>query len=174
MKKAFSLIELMIVIVIIGVVYTLAVSKLQNVGESKVAPSLANLKEYLLGFMEEDVREVRLLCLDSCESCSVYSDGVKQKGEVKAFFDESIEVYRYDFNQGPVRQNEGVFFDEEGREENVCFSFTMHKNLISDQIIVVYKEKTYDYTSYFEPTKVYAHLEELVDFKERLVQEVAR
>jgi len=174
MKKAFSLIELMIVIVIIGVIYTLAVSKLQTVGVEKLSPSLLNLKEYLLTYIKEDVREVKLLCLDSCESCSVYVDSVKQEESIEPFFDASVEVYRYDFNQGAVRKKNTVFFNEEGRQENVCFSFNMNKDLISDQIIVVYKEKAYDYTRYFEPTKVYAHLEELLEAKESLAQEVAR
>lgn len=174
MKKAFSLIELMIVIVIIGVVYTLAVSKLQNIGLEKFNPSLVNLKEYLLTYMKEDVREVKLLCLDDCETCRVYLDGVKQEEPIESFLDSSVEVYRYDFIQGAVRKKDTVFFNEEGRQENVCFSFKMNKNLISDQVIVVYKEKAYDYTRYFEPTKVYAHLEELLEAKERLVQEVMR
>lgn len=164
----------MIVIVIIGVVYTLAVSKLQNIGLEKFNPSLVNLKEYLLTYMKEDVREVKLLCLDDCETCRVYLDGVKQEESIESFLDSSVEVYRYDFIQGAVRKKDTVFFNEEGRQENVCFSFKMNKNLISDQVIVVYKEKAYDYTRYFEPTKVYAHLEELLEAKERLVQEVMR
>jgi len=173
-KKAFSLIELMIVIVIIGVVYTLAVSKLQNVGAQKLTPNFQNLKEYLYTYVKEDVREVRLLCLDDCESCRVYVDGAKQEEDIEPFFDDSVEVYRYDFSQGAVQIQNAVFFNEEGREEDVCFSFTMNQDLISDQIIITYKEKSYDYTSYFTPVKVYAHLEELVQEKELLVQVVAR
>lgn len=164
----------MIVIVIIGVIYTLAVSKLQNIGEQKINPSLKNLKEYLFTYMKEDTREVKLLCLDSCESCSIYVDGVKEKTEIEPFLDASVEVYRYDFIQGAVIKNDTVFFNTEGRQENVCFAFTMNKNLVADQIIVVYKDKAYDYTNYFNDTKVYAQLQELIDEKERLVQEVAR
>jgi len=164
----------MIVIVIIGVIYTLAVSKLQNVGAEKLTPSLLNLKAYLLTYIKEDVREVKMLCLDSCQTCSVYVDGIKQEEPIEPFFDASVEVYRYDFNQGAVRKKDTVFFNEEGRQEDVCFSFNMNKNSISDQVIVVYKEKAYDYTTYFNSTKVYAHLEELLEAKESLVQEVAR
>ncbi|MDF1877757.1 prepilin-type N-terminal cleavage/methylation domain-containing protein [Sulfurimonas sp. SAG-AH-194-L11] len=174
MKRAFSLIELMIVIVIIGVIYTLAVSKLQNVGTQKLTPSLKNLKEYLFTYIQEDTKEVKLLCLDACESCSVYVDGVKQAKEIDSFFDESIEVYRYDFLQGAVRKEDAIIFNEEGRQEDVCFSLSVSKDLVSDPLIVVFKEKAYDYTTYFTPTKVYSHLEELLEAKEILVQEVAR
>ena len=172
MKKAFSLIELMIVIVIIGVVYTLAISKLQNVSQEKMQVSLSNLKEYLHTYLKEDAKSAKLLCLDACESCSVYVDGVKQEDEIKSFLDASVEVYRYDFNQGAVRKKEEVFFDEEGREHNVCFAFSVNKDMISDQDILVYKEKSYDYTPYFGKTKVYNHLEELLDDKTQLQQEV--
>ena len=174
MKKGFSLVELMIVIVIIGVVYSLAVSKLKSVDEEKLAPTLANLKEYLLSYLEADAKRAQLLCLDGCESCSIYVDGVKQEEDIEAFFDASIEVYRYDFVQGAVQKKDAVFFNKEGREEDVCFSFSMDKNRVSDQVIVVYKEKAYDYTSYFTPTKVYAHLEELLQEKEKIQQEVAQ
>ena len=174
MKKAFSLIELMIVIVIIGVIYTLAVSKLQNVGTQKLVPTFSNLKEYLFTYVKKDTKEVRLLCLDDCKSCNLYVDSVKQEKEIEPFFDDSVEVYRYDFVQGVVEMQESTFFNQEGRQENVCFSFSMNKDLVSDQVIVVYEEKAYDYTNYFTPTKVYDHLEELLEAKELLAQEVAR
>ncbi|MDF1878175.1 prepilin-type N-terminal cleavage/methylation domain-containing protein [Sulfurimonas sp. SAG-AH-194-C20] len=173
-KKAFSLIELMIVIVIIGVIYTLAVSKLQNVGAQKPVPSLKNLKEYLFTYVKEETKEVKLLCLGACESCDVYVDDVKQEKKIEPFFDDSIEVYKYDFSQGTRKVQDAVFFNEEGRQEDVCFSFTMSRNSISEQVLIVFKEKAYDYTSYFTPTKVYDHLEELLESKEIVVQEVAR
>lgn len=166
--------ELMIVIVIIGVIYTLAVSKLQHVAEQKQVPSFLNLKEYLLSYIKEDAQDVRLLCLDDCEKCYVYVDGVSQEEAIEPFFDSSVEVYRYDFSQGLVQLQDAVFFNEEGRQENVCFTFSMSKNLISDQVIVVYKEKAYDYSAYFEGVKMYNHLGELSEEKERLAQVVSR
>jgi hypothetical protein len=39
-------------------------------------------------------------------------------------------------------------------------------------MIVAYKGKAYDYTEYFEATKIYESLEELVDAKEQKFQEV--
>lgn len=173
MKKGFSLVELMIVIVIIGIIYTLAVSKLHNVGQEKLQPTFANLKEYLATFLQEDAKEVRLLCLDSCESCSIYVNGVKQK-EIESFFDASVEVYRYEFNQGFIRKERNLFFNQEGRDEDICFSFSMNKSLVSDQVVVLYKQKAYDYTTYFTPTKVYGNLEEVLEAKEQLGQAVAR
>ncbi|MEA2073474.1 MAG: type II secretion system protein [Campylobacterota bacterium] len=171
MRKAFSLIELMIVIMIIGVVYTLAVSKLKTVGEEKFTPSFKNLKEYLISFTKDDARSARLLCLDDCSECGVYVDGSKVT-TIESFFDESVEVYRYDTLQGIVESKKPVFFNEEDVQESVCFSFETSKNGVSQQMIVAYNEKVYDYTTYFEQTLVYDSLEDLVEEKEKIAQEV--
>ncbi len=55
MKKAFSLIELLIVIVIIGVVYTLAIGQFQKIGEESSNITLENLKEKLQSFKQKKV-----------------------------------------------------------------------------------------------------------------------
>lgn len=162
----------MIVIVIIGVVYTLVITKLQSVDEEKMTPSLSNLKEYLIS-LNKDRQSVRLLCLDDCSSCGVYTNGVKT-GDVESFFDDSVEVYRYDFLQGAIREKEAVFFNEEDVQESVCFSFGVDKNLVADQVIVVYKNKAYDYSSYFTQTPVYDYLEEAIDARQDLAQKVTQ
>jgi len=161
----------MIVIVIIGVVYTLAVMQLKSVDEKKFTPSFLNLKEYLSSFLKEDAKSVRLLCLDDCSECGVYVDGEKVES-FESFFDESVEVYRYDFLLGALRVKDSVYFNEEDVQEDVCFSFKMYNNSISEQVFVSYKEKVYDYTSYFEKTAVYSSLEDLVETKEKLAQKV--
>lgn len=162
----------MIVIVIIGVVYTLAVTKLQSVGENKMTPSLGNLKEFLTN-LNEDKEGVRLLCLDDCSSCDIYKSDEKV-GNIENFVDDSIEVYRYDFLQGAMKAQETVFFNEENVQESVCFSFGIDKNSIADQVIVVYKDKAYDYSSYFEETPVYDYLDEAVEARQELEQKVMR
>jgi len=161
----------MIVIVIIGVVYTLAVTKLQSVGsEDAKVPRLENLKTYLMALNKEHT-SMRFLCLDDCSECSVYEDGVKIKS-FEHFFDAPVERYRYDFLQGAVALRDEIYFNTEGREENVCFSLTLDAAGVADQVIVVYKERAYDFSSYFTPTKVYDSLADLVDEKEKQTQEV--
>jgi len=163
----------MIVIVIIGVIYTLAVSKLQSVSTQKEAPSFANLKEYLHSYIKDDVQSARLLCLDDCSECSIYLDGIK-KSSVESFLDSSVEVYRYDLLQGVQDKEPIPFFNKDDVQERVCFSFEVDKNLISDQVMIVYKKRAYDYTSYFTPVPVYDSLSSLVDAKEEQAQEVSR
>ena len=171
MKKAFSLIELMIVIVIIGVVYSLVISKLHKVSEEKMKPSLSNLKEYLISLRDAEDESVKLLCLDDCSECTIYKDGEKSQ-EIKEFIDDGIETYRYDNLQGAIRIKNDVFFDEENIQKEVCFSFGIDKNSVPDQEIVLYKGKAYDYSAYFEKTQVYDYLQEAVEARQKIMEEV--
>jgi len=160
----------MIVIVIIGVVYTLVISKLQTFGEQKATPNFTNLKEYLLTYMK-DADNVKLLCLNDCDKCSIYRDDKKIK-EIKSFFDANVEIYRYDFLQGAVQKRKNVVFNKEDVEENVCFSLKVRKNSVADQVIVVYKNKAYDYSNYFSKVGVYDTLDDAVAEKQKLSQEI--
>ena len=161
----------MIVIVIIGVVYTLAVVQLQNVKDEQFTPTFLNLKEYLSSFLKEGGESARLICLDDCSECGVYVDGEKAHS-FESFFDESIEVYRYDFLLGAMRRRDAVYFNHENVQENVCFSFEMYNNGVSEQSLVVYDKKVYDYTLYFDKTPSYDSLDELVADKQSVAQKV--
>jgi hypothetical protein len=45
---------------------------------------------------------------------------------------------------------------------------------IGDQILVEYKNKAYDFTSYFEDVKVYNTIDEIINKKEQLLLEVTK
>ncbi len=162
MKKAFSLIELLIVIVIIGVVYTLSVGSFKKVKDESKKLSLQNLKIYLQNIPHD--RSVELLCLDDCFSCDVLVDG-KKLNEIDDFLDKSVRVYRYDFSYGIV---------ELEKDNDICFSFSVDKKGIGEQVFVEFKEKVYDFSTYLSPTPVYDSISDAIDAKESLVREVLR
>jgi prepilin-type N-terminal cleavage/methylation domain-containing protein len=165
MKKAFSLIELLIVILIIGIIYTLSIGnfkKIKDAGEVKL--SLKNLKEYLQNI--EHQHSVEILCVDECASCDIFVDTEKFTSKsIENFLDKSVKVYRYDFNLGMV---------EKEFKNGVCFSFDVDKKGVSSQYIVEYDSKVYDYTTYLDDTKVYNSLQEVSEVKENLAQEILR
>lgn len=170
-KKAFSLIELLIVIVIIGVVYNLSVTNFQKRSDEVENITLLNLKKYLKSL---DYKEsAKLLCLDNCRSCDILVDGEKSI-HLEDFLDESVKVYRYDYLSGAQEIMQEVYFNEEDIQEDVCFSYTVDKNGIGDQVFVEFKESVYDYTTYLIPTQKYNSLEEVIETKEKLVEEVSR
>jgi len=151
--------ELMVVIVIIGAVYALVVSKLQNVQKEKSLPTLSRLKSYVASFVK-DGKKATLLCSEACKKCEVFRDGSKV-ADVESFFDASIERYRYDFFMGDV------FLESQN-----CFEFSVDAKGVSDQVFVLYKGKVYDYTPYFDELHVYDSLGAFHTTKEQLVSEV--
>ncbi len=162
MKKAFTLIELMIVIVIIGIVYSLAISKIKEpLKKTTQKPTLLTLKSYLSGFMQ-GAEKVSIVCGDRCTECTIYRDN-KLVSKIDSFVDANIKSYRYDFFLGAVALP---------KHEN-CFTFSVYKNGISNQIIVVDKGKAYDYTSYFTKTKAYDSLQDAVAAKKQLQEAVS-
>lgn len=171
--KAFSLIELLIVVVIMGVVYTLAITNFAKIDENQTVLSLQNLKKYLMNIEHEN--NVRLLCLDDCESCELYADGELVEGyedTFNGFLDDSIKVYTYNFNLGTTEISKQIHFNIEGIEEDICFSYLMDKKGVGEQVLVEFKNKVYDFSTYFVKTPVYDSIEEAADAKEELIQEV--
>ena len=159
MKKAFSLIELMIVIVIIGVVYTLVITKLHDVNEEKKKLSLQTLKSFMYKQIH-DAQDATLICKDDCLTCKLYIDK-KEVSTIENLIDASIEVYKYTYSQALVPQN-----------LQECFVFHVNRNRVSDQYIIVFQEKVYDFTEYFQDVKVYNSLTDFTNEKEKLIQEV--
>jgi len=171
MRSAFSLIELLIVVMIMGVVYSLSIQGLQKVEKGTAGVSLANLKEYMLSL--EYKKSVKLLCLDDCQSCDIFVDGVKTQ-TLENFLDKSVKVYRYEFLQGVHEVSHELYFNAEDVEENVCFSYGIDKQGIGEQVLVEYKNAVYDFTPYFTSTGKYSSIAHVIEEKEKRIQEVQR
>jgi hypothetical protein len=162
----------MIVVVIMGIVYNLASSNFAKLSKDNEKITLANLKTYLQSFKHE--KSVQLLCLDDCASCDIYADGVKTKTLDDLFKDSDIQVYRYEEAYGYTPKEQDVYFNKEGVEENVCFSYAIDREGIGDQVLVESQNRFYDYSSYFELTKVYSSLSDASDARDELAQKVLR
>ena len=174
-RSAFSLVELLIVVLIIGIVYTLAVGSLQSLKDDKEKPTLLNLKNYLSSFSYEN--SVKLMCLDKCNDCSIYVDGEldeKSSDEFDNFLDSSVETYRYDFNLGMINLKNKIYYNSEDTEEEICFSYEVDKKGIGEQVLVKHKGFVYDFTQYFTDTLRYKSLDDIVIAKEEQIQEVLR
>lgn len=144
----------------------LAVQNFQNIKDPISTLTLQNLKEYLQSIPHK--KSVEFLCLDDCSRCDVLIDGEKDPNitSIDDFIDDSIKVYSYDFHLGLQEQRKKIYFNEENIEENICFSLSVDKKGVSEQVAVKFKDKVYDYSTYLTPTPVYDSLEELVDTKD--------
>ena len=164
MKKAFSLIELLIVILIVGIVYTLSIGNFKKMKDDTKKLSLQDLKEYLQELPHED--SAKILCLDDCTTCDIFIDGKKyNKNNIEIFLDKNVKTYRYDFSLGMVELEKNF---------EICFSYSVDKKGVGEQVFVEFKDKVYDFTAYLGSTPVYESIQEAVDAKEKINQEVLR
>lgn len=161
----------MIVIVIIGVVYTLAIQNISKVTQKVSSLHLENLKEYLISL--EYKQSASILCLDDCSQCGIYIDG-NQIETLENFIDDTIKVYRYDFLYGYIEKEAEVYFNDRDVSEDVCFSYTVDKERVGDQVVVEYKENVYDLSSYFTHTLKYKSLEDVAAYKLDLLSELSQ
>ncbi len=174
MKKAFSLIELLIVVLIIGVIYSMAIGTIRGASDTKAKKvNLKNLKYYLQSIKYE--QSVKILCLDNCKSCSLLVDEKKDKELDESFdilVDDTVEIYSYEYLTGMQEKEKEIFFNKEEVEEDVCFSYTIDKKGIGDQVYIRFKEKVYDYTLDSGFVSVYNSLEEAQEAQEILREEL--
>jgi len=161
----------MIVIVIMGVVYTLVITKLQTVTPKTEKLSLETMKATMAKIAKKSYATVELWCFDSCESCALFVAGKKLR-DVEPFVDREVEVYRYDYLRGLIPVDPDPFFDKNDLQKDVCFHFSVDSQGVSDQVFVVSKEKAYDYTDYFNGVGVYDSVEKIVETKEKIIEEV--
>jgi len=168
MKKAFTLIELLVVIVIMGVVYNLAVKSFTKLCDDDSRLTLLNLREYLSSIPH--AKTVKLLCLDECQECYVYADGIKIK-TIEGFLDRDVRSYRYEFLYGFEEKEKDVFFDDNDIEQSVCFSYEVDKNGVGDQVLVEFKDRFYDMDIYMDKVVFYDSMDDARVAKEDFLRE---
>lgn len=176
MRKAFSLIELLIVVIIIGVVYNLAVGSFEKIARPQNEKiTLQNLKKFLAKIEYE--KQIQLLCLNDCSRCNLFIDGVVAEDFDKVFedfLDMSVQTYRYDPLLGVVEYQQELYFDSNDVEQRVCFSYAMGIDKIGEQIVVKFKDKVYDFSDYTDDVMLYNSLLEFLEAKENLYNKAIR
>lgn len=158
-------------VVIMGIVYTFAIGSLEKVRQKSenLLPTAKNLKAFLLA--QDFEKEARLVCFDDCSHCSVLLDG-KETKTTQTLFDSSVKLYRYSPTMGMEQTQSDPYFDENGVQRDVCFSYRIYKDGIGDQILVEYKNRVYDYSEYLEDVKTYDSIDAAQQHKEAMLHKV--
>jgi len=150
----------MIVIVIIGVVYALAIKSLHKYSNKSKNLTLQTLPEYMDSIHGSD--NLKLICIDNCHTCLQFRNGDFEK-QIDSFLSEDVKVYRYDINLGAKAIEFAPFFDKEKREFDVCFKYEISAEGVRDDIAVEDKAKVYALPSYFGKVKKYDTIEDYID-----------
>jgi len=168
-NRGFTLFELLIVIILIGLIYGLFVSSLQNKETESDAITLLSMKKTLLNQPFKKKSEV--ICFEPCKECFIYNDN--KKTDIKPFtlFKTAPKVYKKD-QYGRLEQLRFLsFLDKEDLLQDVCFRFSVFNNRSSSHYLIEADEKFYLFHPYLNDREVIPTLsdaQKLLEYKELL------
>jgi len=152
-SKAFTLFELLIVVLLISILYGVFVHKLTRAPQNKTDKlTLMNLKSFLLNIPHK--KEIDVICLQPCKKCNIYIDGKKGKSDAFSLFKSTPKVYFPD-NFG---QLEAISFlpliDKNRAVNSVCFKYSLFNNKSSSYFVVEDDSKYYLFDPYMKDVKM--------------------
>lgn len=173
-KKAFTLIEIVVSIVLVSILYMFAMNSFpkKNQKRDDKSISLETLKEDLLKF--DFKRSITLKCIEDDLSCFVFLDGSKEPLEKKIppFLSAKPTVYKYN------RAREKVEFPDLELGDidyyHIVFEYHCKKNAICDEYIVQNSEneKVYIFSNLQKKPVQLKYLNDVDQYFEDKIQEV--
>ena len=170
-KKAFTLIELLLVVVIIGVIYGLVINSMKKITNREDSLDFKSLPSFIKTFHHQN--HVAFVCTDNCKTCALYVNGEKVKA-VDAFMakERVLRFWRFDADQGTQELRFTPIFDEDDREFDVCFRYDIFEDGSSTEMIIETQKESYDYRGLFHPVTAYPSLLSLEENRQKEIQKV--
>ncbi len=162
-SKAFTLFELLIVVLLIGILYGIFVHKLSKPPQADTDKlTLINIKNFLSDLPYK--RKAEIICLEPCKECHIYLDGKKADDEGFSLFKTSPNIYFPD-NFGQVRTISFLpIIDKNNAINNVCFKFSLFNNKSSSHYGVEDNEKFYLFDPYMKPVEITTSFSDMTVF----------
>ena len=154
-RKAFSLVELLIVILIISLVYFLGFSNIEKSSSKPKALTALNLKSTII---KSDIfqGEGSFVCIDKCRSCYLRKDINSPFEAYNNRIDlKNIEAYTLDARDNLQKIEYGRYQDEK-----ICLALQFYPNGSSTQIILKQDNNVYFLPAFFGEAQKVASLEE--------------
>lgn len=166
-RKAFTLFELMVVVMIIGVVYSLVLGSFDPKKSIKIV-TLQYIKDALSPYWTKGVK-VELVVYDRCrESALLINNEIQEEIEtnINADMFKGIKVYKNDRHNG---EREITFAPilVENRLHKVCFRFTLFPNGSNSSYVAKSGKRYYTYFPYFEETYVTTKLDDALEVAQK-------
>ena len=158
-KKAFTLIELIIVIVLISTTYFLVFSNNSfSLKKSEKILDLFNLKEYLLNNFEFE-KELSFLCIEDDFSCYIKKDGILDKDfKVTNFFKTKPDIYEYNSDERKVEFEE---LRVDNANHDVIFELKINSDYKTNEFMAdTLNSEIFVFNSIFTKPKIYKSLNE--------------
>ncbi len=142
-RKAFTLIELMLVIVIMGIVATLVSSRLSSIADHTIILTPNTLKSYLSAL--NSTKRLELFCYDNCTQCDLWEGDTKIRTSLTLESASPLSVHRFDRFGRLVAADVAIRSDVEGMRSG-CFKFSLTPDGISTPLILKSQEDFIVYT----------------------------
>lgn len=166
-NRAFTLIELMLVIVLITIVYSIFIPKFISSNATKKVITLENLSQSLTNrFSFESSLVFR--CFEDTNECFVFLDGSKSDLEFKEFFETKPLVYDLNFNLIEFDSFEVAPLDE----KDVSFELVIDHDYKFRDMIVEVDEKVFYFNSIKKNAIKFKNMDFLKDTFEKRKDEV--
>jgi len=159
LRKGFTLVELLIVIVLVSLVYSLGFNTIKLRKKEPKALTPLNLKDNIVS-AEGFNGQITLLCVDKCKTCLLrrnisssyqpYAHGINLT---------DIKAYTIDASNSLVR----IEYDRYN-DKRVCLKMDFYPNGSSTQIILENNQATYFLPTYFEEAKEFESPEDAKDY----------
>jgi hypothetical protein len=142
-RSALSLFELLIVVIIVGIVYSLAIFTLNKEKAIPSSMSLSSIKTTLLSLSQQS--EIRMLCDVSCQECRLFTN--KGKMLTTLALESDTPVHRYGFNRfGELQRWGNTVVPSEGKLTQGCFDISLSPDGVITPLILKNNTTFYVYT----------------------------
>lgn len=142
-RRAMSLFELIIVVIIVGVVYSLAIFTLKKESVIPSSMGLSSIKTTLLSFSKQS--PITMTCDVSCQECRVFDHNSKMLTTLTLVSDAPI--HRYGFNRfGELQRWGSTVIRRAGTLTQECFELTLSPDGVITPLILKSENTFYVYT----------------------------
>jgi len=165
-NKAFTLVELLIVIVIVSITYYFAISTIKF--STKKTVDIDNIKSMLLKYNFNDT--ISLKCIEDGKKCYIVVDGKISSDTIDNLFKTKPIVYYYDTNFKQKEFDDLELNDLDSYE--VCFEYNINRYRKSEDMIVEANDKVYIFNSIYDKPIVVNYLDDVSEYFSSIKDEV--
>ena len=155
-KRGFTLFELILVIFIIGILYTLiGISFDRFLVKEKF--KFENLKELMLKYKSDNI--LKLVCYRDCKKCVIFENSEIIEKYIDLKLDRNLKIYATDeFGELIQVEFEDRYIDktvEFPELERICFEYKLFPNGSSSSFVVFNYKEYYVFDSYFGDVDIF-------------------
>jgi prepilin-type N-terminal cleavage/methylation domain-containing protein len=168
-RKAFTLMELMLVVVIVGIIYAMALStfKIPDVKDLD-ALSLQTLPKYMRETFP--LMDAKMVCFEPCGECGFLVNGEWNEDKLELFNTTDVTAYRID-REGYTHEQEYAPHDVNDAYKKACFILHKRSNDSIEATILQVQKDFYYYRAAYEEVK---HFDTLNSVEQFYQQRMAR